>query len=770
METMFIKKRDGREEKVFFDKISNRIQKLCYGLDTEYVDPIPIAQKVIQGIYPGVTTVELDELAAQTAAYSSVNHPDFNLLAGRLSVSSLHKVTSESFSETMKNLYDFGVLAQDVNDIIQENSKILDDAIVQEKDFEYEYFGFKTLEKSYLLKIDGKTVERPQYMLMRVAVGIHKGDMESVLETYKGLSDKRYTHATPTLFNAGTMKNQMSSCYLLSMQEDSIDGIYDTLKNCAQISKYAGGIGVSVSNIRSAGAYIKGTNGIGSGLTPMLKVFNETARYVNQAGRRKGSFAMYIEPHHPDVMDFLDLKKNHGNELERARDLFYAMWISDIFMRRVEANADWTLICPADAPDLVDLYGKEFDEAYERYEAKGVGKTIKAMTLWKKIIESQIETGTPYMCYKDSCNIKSNQKNLGTIRNSNLCAEIVQYSSKDEIAVCNLASVNLVHHVREDKTFDFDKLHETSKQVTRNLNKVIDVNFYPLDKTRDSNLRHRPIGMGVQALADTFMVMGFPFESKEAGELNAQIFETMYHGAIEASIELAEEHGPYESYYGSPASNGLLQFDLWNKEVDDSRHNWTKTKEDMKKHGLRNSLLMAVMPTASSSQFCSAGIESIECQTANIYNRRVLAGEFPVLNRHLIEDLIKLGIWDSEMKNSVMRGGGSVQHIQEIPEKTRALYKTTWEISQKTMLDQAIARGPFICQSSSQNLFLEQPTMAKLSSYHFYGWKRGLKTGMYYCRSRPVGDAIKFTVTPGSPDLKKRVPHKEEEECVSCSA
>ena len=494
--------------------------------------------------------------------------------------------------------------------------------------------------------------------------------------------------------------------------------------------------------------------------------------FITGGGKRKGSFAMYLECFHPDIFSFLDLKKNHGNELERARDLFYAMWVSDIFMRRVQANADWTLMCPADAPDLIDLYGAEFDEAYERYEAQGVGKTIKAMTLWKKIIESQIETGTPYMCYKDACNTKSNQNNIGTIRSSNLCAEIIQYSSKDEIAVCNLASVNLVHHVKEDKTFDFEKLHETAKQVIRNLNKVVDVNFYPLEKTRTSNMKHRPVGMGVQALHDTFMVMGFPFESKEAAELNAQIFETMYHGAIEASIELAEEHGPYESYEGSPASKGLLQFDLWNKEVDDSRHNWTKTKQDMKKHGLRNSLLLAVMPTASTGIVSSNGVASIECQTSNMYNRRVLSGEYPVVNRHLIKDLIKLGVWDSEMKNSVMRGGGSIQHIQEIPDKIRALYKTTWEVSQKTMLDQAIARGPFICQSSSQNVFLEQPTMSKLSSYHFYGWKGGLKTGMYYCRSRPVGDAIKFTVTPGSPDLKKRVvaQEEEEEECVACSA
>ena len=771
METMFIKKRDGREEKVIFDKISTRIQKLCFGLNADYVDHIPIAQKVIQGIYPGVTTTELDELAAQTSAYMAVNHPDFSLLAGRIAVSSLHKCTKESFSETIRDLYEFGMISEEVNDVVQNNAYALDLAVDYDKDFDYEYFGFKTLEKSYLLKINDKIAERPQHMLMRVAVGIHKDDLVSVLETYEALSDKRYTHATPTLFNAGTRNNQMSSCYLLPMQEDSIEGIYDTLKSCAQISKFSGGIGVSVSNIRATGAYIRGTNGVGSGLTPMLKVFNETARYVNQGGKRKGSFAMYIEPHHGDIMEFLDLKKNHGNELERARDLFYALWIPDIFMRRVKANDNWTLMCPSDAPDLVDLCGKEFDEAYEAYESKGVGKTIKARVLWNKILESQIETGTPYMVYKDACNFKSNQKNLGTIRSSNLCAEIVQFSSKDEIAVCNLASINLVHHVKEDKTFDFDKLHDTAKKVTRNLNKVIDVNFYPLEKTRVSNMKHRPIGMGVQALADTFMAMGLPFESTEAGELNAHIFETIYHGAVEASIELAKIHGPYESYEGSPASKGLLQFDLWGKTVDDSRHDWTKTKEDMKKHGLYNSLLVAQMPTASSATFCSAGVESIECQTSNMYNRRVLSGEFPVMNRYLIKDLIEIGIWDSDMKNAIMKNNGSVQGIKEIPEKIRRLYKTVWEISQKTMLDQAIARGPFVCQSVSQNVFFESPTISKLSSYHFYGWEGGLKTGMYYCRSRPVSDAIKFTVCPTSPDLKKRVVLEEvDRECVNCSA
>ena len=777
METMFIKKRDGREEKVIFDKISSRIQKMCFGLDADYIDHIPIAQKVIQGIYPGVTTTELDELAAQTSAYMAVNHPDFSLLAGRIAVSSLHKSTKESFSETMKDLFEYGMLAEDVHDIIQGNSDLLDGVIDYDMDLEYEYFGYKTLEKSYLLKIDSKIVERPQHMLMRVAVGIHKTDMDSVMETYKGLSSKRYTHATPTLFNAGTVKNQMSSCYLLTMQEDSIEGIFNTLGQCAQISKYAGGIGLSISNIRATGSYINGTNGTSNGLAPMLQCFNATARYSDQGGgKRKGSFAMYLECFHPDIFSFLDLKKNHGNELERARDLFYALWVSDIFMRRVKSDGDWTLICPSEAPDLIDLHGKKFDEAYERYESMGVGKSIKARTLWNKIIESQIETGVPYIMYKDACNAKSNQQNLGTIRSSNLCAEIVEYSSRDEIAVCNLASINLLSHVKSDKTFDFDMLHDTAKQVTRNLNRVIDVSFNPLPETRRSNMRHRPIGLGCQALHDVYMVMGLPFDSPEAYIINSNIFETMYHGCVEASIELAMVDGPYESYQGSPASEGRLQFDLWDKPVDNSRHDWTKTKSDMKKYGLRNSLLTAQMPTASSATFCSGGVESVEATAGLIYNRRVLSGEFPVICRHLVNDLIQLGIWNSEMKHSIMRGGGSIQHIKGIPEKIRRVYKTVWELSQKVILEQSADRGRFIDQSQSTNVFFESPTVSKLTSAAFFAFERGLKTSNYYVRTRPVADAIKFTV-PKSPDLKKGVKIEKgtervdiEEECVNCSA
>lgn len=751
-------------EKVVFDKISSRIQKLCYGLDPNYVDYISISQKVIQGIYPGVTTSELDELAAQTAAYMSVNHPDLSTLAARIAVSNLHKSTKGTFSETIYDLYEYGMIADDVYKIVCDNSETLDKEINLELDFEYEYFGFKTLEKSYLLKIDGKIVERPQYMLMRVAVGIHKDDIDSVLQTYRNLSQKYYTHATPTLFNAATKKNQMSSCYLLTMQNDSIDGIFDTLKQCAQISKYAGGIGLSTSNIRASGSYIAGTNGVSNGLVPMLQCFNSCARYVDQGGgRRKGSIAIYLEPWHADVFSFLDLKKNHGNELERARDLFYAMWVPDLFMQRVKDNGKWTLFCPSKTPDLIDLCGDDFRIAYEKYESSGVGKVVEARAVWDKIIESQVETGTPYMLSKDSCNAKSNQKNLGTIRSSNLCAEIVQYSSKDEVAVCNLSSINCSKFV-VDGEFDFERLHQIAREMTKNLNRVIDVNFYPVPATRVSNMKHRPIGVGVQDLHGTFMKLGFPFESKEAADLNTKIFETIYHGCVEMSIELAMEDGPYESYQGSPASEGKLQFDLWGFEQDNSRYDWTLIKENMSKYGLRNSLLTCIMPTASSATFCSAGTEGVECSTAVMYTRRVLSGDFPILNKYLVHDLIKQGLWNSDMKNQIMAGGGSIQGIHEIPEKTRNLYKNVWEISQKTIIDQAANRGKYICQSQSMNCFMESPSVSKLSSFLFYGWSKGLKTLSYYIRSRPVADAIKFTVKSSTPS---RV---EEEECVGCSA
>lgn len=765
MGPMYITKRDGRMESVKFDKISARIQKLCYNLDLNYVDHIAIAQKVVAGVYRGVTTAELDDLAAQTAAYMAISHPDYGLLAGRIAVSRLHKETKESFSETMRDLYQYGMIAPDVHKIIQENAEVLDGAIDYSLDLEYDFFAFKTLEKSYLLKIDGKIVERPQQLLMRVAVGIHKDDIESVLETYRGLSAKEYTHATPTLFNAGTVKNQLSSCFLLAMQDDSIEGIFDTLKQCAIVSKYAGGIGISVSNIRGKGSYISGTGGSSNGLVPMLQTFNAAGRYIDQGGgKRKGSLAVYLECWHNGIIEFLDLRKNHGNELERARDIFLALFVNDIFMRRVEANGDWTLMCPSKAPDLIDLYGEEFDKAYQKYEADGIGKTIKARYLWGLILQAQVEGGTPYMVYKDAANAKSNQKNLGTIRSSNLCSEILQYSSKDEVAVCNLASINLLRHVKEDKTFDFEKLHDTAKQVTRNLNKVIDVEFYALEEARTSNMKHRPIAVGTQAMADVFMVLGLPYESEEASALNARIFQTLYHGCVESSIELAEKDGAYLSFAGSPASKGMFQFDLWGVKVDNSLFDWTKTRADMVKYGLRNSLLVAQMPTASSAIFCSGGVESIEAITSLIYNRRTISGEFVVICRHLVNDLVELGMWNTDMKDKIVAGGGSVQHIQEIPAKLREVYKTVWEISQKTVLDQAIARGKYICQSVSQNAFFESPTVSKLSSYHFYGWKGGIKTGQYYLRSRPVADALKFTV-PSAASVEEG-----EEECVNCSA
>ncbi|CAM9386271.1 unnamed protein product [Ectocarpus fasciculatus] len=767
MESMYITKRDGRKENVLFDKISARIKKLCYGLDSKYVDHVAIAQKVISGVYAGVTTTELDTLAAETAAYMAISHPDYSLLAGRIAVSRLHKETDESFVETMADLHAFGMVADDVYTAIRDNAHLLDGAIDYGKDLEYDFFAFKTLEKSYLLKIDGKIVERIQHMLMRVAVGIHKDDIESVLETYTGLSERWMTHATPTLFNAGTVNNQLSSCFLLAMQDDSVDGIYDTLKQTAKISKFAGGIGLSVSNIRAKGSYIKGTNGVSDGIVPLLRCFESTARFINQAGRRKGSFAMYLEMWHADILEFLDLKKNNGNELMRARDLFYGLWVSDLFMHRVKADGDWTLLSPSDAPDLIDLHGADFDRAYHKYESDGIGKTIKARTLFAKVVESQIETGGPYYLFKDACNAKSNQQHLGTIRSSNLCAEVIQYSSREEIAVCNLASINLVRHVKPDKTFDFERLHRTAKQAIKNLNKVIDVNFYPLEECGLSNMRHRPCGLGVQALHDVYMVMGYPFESAEAATLNKQIFETIYHGSVEASIELAKIDGPYESFQGSPASFGKLQFDLWGHEVDDSRHDWTKIKADLQKHGMRNSLLTAVMPTASSASFCSGGTEAAECSTAVLYNRRVLSGEFPIVNKYLIKELITLGLWDGEMKNAIIRGGGSVQGIESIPEKTRMLFKNVWEVSQKTVIEQAAARGPFIDQSQSMNIFFERPTMAKISSALFYGWELGLKTGGYYVRSRPVADPVRFTV-PSEQSVDGD--GEDEKECLDCSA
>jgi len=750
---MHVVKRDGRTEPVQFDKITARIKKLCYELH-DSVDAVKVAMRVIEGVYDGVTTSELDNLAAEVAATNAVTHPDYASLASRIAVSNLHKATKKSFAETMEDLHNYvdpitgdnaSLIAGDVIEIIRENAEFLDSQIIYDRDFNYDYFGFKTLERSYLLKIEGKIVERPQHMLMRVSVGIHKDDMDAVVNTYNGLSEGWFTHATPTLFNSGTPKPQMSSCFLLTTKEDSISGIYDTLKQCAKISQNAGGIGLSIHDIRATGSYIKGTNGTSNGIVPMLRVFNDTARYVDQGGgKRKGSFAIYIEPWHADIHDFLDLKKNHGKEEQRARDLFYALWIPDLFMKRVEENGDWTLMCPNECPGLADNHGAAFEKLYTTYEAEGKGrKTIKAQDLWFKILESQIETGTPYMLYKDAANGKSNQQNLGTIRSSNLCTEIIEYTAPDEVAVCNLASLALPKYVNEG-TFDHDKLFEVTYQVTRNLNRIIDRNYYPIQEARNSNMRHRPIGLGVQGLADVFILMRHPFDSDEARALNREIFETIYYAACTASKDLAKEEGAYESFKGSPASEGRLQFDMWGVTPTD-RWEWDVLKEEIKEHGMRNSLLLAPMPTASTAQILGNN-ECFEPYTSNIYTRRVLSGEFIIVNKHLLRDLTKLGLWDEDMKNRIISANGSIQNINEIPDNLKALYRTAWEIPQRALIDMSADRGAYICQSQSLNVFMENVNTAKLTSMHFYSWKKGLKTGMYYLRTKAATDAIKFTV------------------------
>ncbi|MBP6313053.1 MAG: ribonucleoside-diphosphate reductase subunit alpha [Flavobacteriales bacterium] len=750
---MYVIKRDGRREAVKFDKITARVKKLCYGLDPS-VDATQVTLKVIDGIYDGVTTSDLDNLTAEVSATMTVRHPDYAQLASRIAVSNLHKNTTKSFSEVMKDLYEYtdpktgaraSLLADDVHKIISDNAEVLDSAIIYDRDFSYDYFGFKTLERSYLLRTHGQVAERPQHMLMRVAIGIHKNDIDAAISTYNSLSEGWYTHATPTLFNAGTPKPQMSSCFLLQLKEDSINGIYDTLKQCAQISQSAGGIGLSIHNLRAKGSYIKGTNGTSNGIVPMLRVFNDTARYVDQGGgKRKGSFAMYIEPWHADVNDFLDLKKNHGVEEMRARDLFYAMWIPDLFMKRVEMGGDWTLMCPHECPGLSDSWGAKFEALYEKYENEGKGrKTIKAQDLWFKILESQIETGTPYILFKDAANGKSNQQNLGTIKSSNLCTEIIEYTSPDEVAVCNLGSIALPKFVTKGK-FDHDKLFSVTYELARNLNRVIDQNYYPIPEARRSNMRHRPIGIGVQGLADAFILMRHPFDSVEAKVLNREIFETIYYAALTASKDLAKEEGPYETYEGSPMSEGVLQFDMWGVKPS-SRWEWDVLREEVKKHGVRNSLLLAPMPTASTAQILGNN-ECFEPFTSNIYTRRVLSGEFVVVNKYLLRDLVKLGLWGEDLKNKVVANNGSVQNIPEIPQNLKDLYKTAWEISQKVIIDMAADRGAYICQSQSLNIFMENVNFAKLTSMHFYSWKAGLKTGMYYLRTKAATDAIKFTV------------------------
>ena len=753
---MYVAKRDGRKEPIMFDKITARIKKLCYGFNP-LVDPVRVAMRVIEGLYDGVTTSELDNLAAEIAATMTTTHPDYASLAARISVSNLHKNTLKSFSETMKDLYEYvnpitgkkaPLLSDEVYKVIKKNAEELDSKIIYNRDFGYDYFGFKTLERSYLLKINGQIVERPQHMLMRVSVGIHLDDLEAVIDTYELMSKKYFTHATPTLFNSGTPKPQMSSCFLLTMQDDSIDGIYDTLKQTAKISQSAGGIGLSIHNIRSTGSYISGTNGTSNGIVPMLRVFNDTARYVDQGGgKRKGSFAIYIEPWHSDIFDFLDLKKNHGKEEMRARDLFYAMWVPDLFMKRVEENAEWTLMCPNECPGLYDCHGDEFDKLYLKYEKKSKGrKTIKARELWEKILESQIETGTPYMLYKDSANRKSNQKNLGTIRSSNLCTEILEYTSKDEIAVCNLASIALPMFV-EDGEFNHKKLYDVTVRVTKNLNKVIDRNYYPVKEAENSNFRHRPIGLGVQGLADAFIELRMPFTSEKAKELNQDIFETLYFAALQASVEESKKDGPYKTYKGSPISKGEFQHNMWGIKDEElsGRWDWAKLRKDVLKHGVRNSLLVAPMPTASTSQILGNN-ECFEPYTSNLYTRRVLSGEFIIVNKHLLKDLVDLNLWNEDMKHELMRTNGSIQDIKQIPDELKELYKTVWEMSMKDIIDMARHRGYFIDQSQSLNLFMEGATMSKLTSMHFYGWKSGLKTGMYYLRTKSAVDAIKFTL------------------------
>jgi ribonucleoside-diphosphate reductase alpha chain len=752
---MYVVKRDGHKEPVMFDKITDRIKKLCYGLNG-LVDPVKVAMRVIEGLYDGVSTSELDNLAAETAASMTIAHPDYAQLAARIAISNLHSNTKKSFSETMNEMFHYvnprtnleaPLLSEEVHKVIMDNAEFLDSHIIYNRDFNYDYFGFKTLERSYLLRINGKIVERPQHMLMRVSVGIHLGDLESVIETYDLMSKKFFTHATPTLFNAGTPKPQMSSCFLLAMQDDSIDGIYDTLKQTAKISQSAGGVGLSIHNVRATGSYIRGTNGTSNGIVPMLKVFNDTARYVDQGGgKRKGSFAIYIETWHADIFDFLDLKKNTGKEEMRARDLFFAMWTSDLFMKRVQEDSYWTLMCPNECPGLYDVYGEEFEAMYIDYETRGKGrKTIKARELWEKILESQIETGTPYMLYKDAANRKSNQKNLGTIRSSNLCTEIMEFTSKDEIAVCNLASISLPMFVSNGK-FDHKLLFNVTKRVTRNLNKVIDRNYYPVVEAQNSNMRHRPVGLGVQGLADAFIMLRLPFTSDEAKKLNQEIFETLYFAAVTASMEMAKEEGPYSTFKGSPISQGEFQHNLWGLKDEElsGRWDWASLRKEVMENGVRNSLLVAPMPTASTSQILGNN-EAFEPYTSNIYTRRVLSGEFIVVNKHLLEDLVKLGLWNEDLKQELMRQNGSVQNL-DIPQDLKELYKTVWEMSMKDIIDMSRQRGYFIDQSQSLNLFMQDANYSKLTSMHFYAWQSGLKTGMYYLRTKSAVDAIKFTL------------------------
>ena len=754
---MQVVNRKGEREDVRFDAILEKLASLTYGLDEKWIDPAHLTKLTIEGLYDGVSTRELDQLAAETAASLASHHPDYSKLAARICVDDLHRSTKSTFSEVVTDLREFidpesgahaPLISEEVYKVIQDNKELLDAHIDYGRDFNYDYFGFKTLERSYLLKLNGEVAERPQHMLMRVSVGIHHGNIEKALHTYDLMSQGYFTHATPTLFNSGTPTPQMSSCFLLTMQDDSLVGIYDTLKQCALISKSAGGIGLSIHHVRSKGSYIKGTNGESNGIVPMLRVFNDTARYVDQGGgKRKGSIAIYLEPWHPDILAFLDLRKNHGKEELRARDLFYALWTPDLFMERVQNNADWSFFCPNECPGLQDAYGEDFKKLFESYEAQGLAReTLPARTVWDKVVESQIETGTPYMLYKDAANTKSNQKNLGTIRSSNLCTEIMEYTAKDEVAVCNLASIALPRFVKEDSNeFDFQTLYDVTYHVTGNLNRVIDVNYYPVEEARNSNMRHRPIGLGVQGLADTFAMLGMNFESDEAKKLNKEIFETIYFASCTASKDQAIIEGPYSTFKGSPASEGILQFDLWDMNEHSGMWDWDSLKAEIVEHGMRNSLLLAPMPTASTSQILGNN-ECFEAFTSNLYVRRTLSGEFIVPNKHLIKDLISQGLWSLEMKDEILRHKGSIQNIAGIPDRLKDLYKTTWEIKQKNVIDMAADRGAYIDQSQSMNIHMIDANPAKVTSMHFYGWKKGLKTGMYYLRTKAAVDAIQFTV------------------------
>lgn len=790
---LYVIKRNGEKDVLNPEKINARMHKVCFGLNMKYVDISSITNKVVEGLHPGIKTFEIDNLVAETAATMTTKHPDYAVLAARIAVSNIHKETKSVFSEVIDDLYKMvnektgklsSIIADEDYIIIMKNAEKLNSVINYDLDYGYNYFGFKTMERSYLLRINGKVAERPQHMLMRVAIGIHKEDIDSAIETYKLLSEKWFTHASPTLFNAATRKPQLSSCFLLTMTDDSIEGICDTLTRCAIISKSAGGIGLNVHCIRAAGSYIAGTNGTSNGLVPMLRVFNNMARYVDQGGnKRPGAFAIYLEPWHADIFEFLDLKKNTGKEECRARDLFYALWIPDLFMQRVEADDMWSLMCPHECPNLAETWGKEFEDLYISYETqKKFRRQVKARTLWFAILQSQVETGTPYMVYKDACNRKSNQQNLGTIKCSNLCTEIVEYSSPDEVAVCNLASIALCQFVNNG-IFDFKKLNEVTKVITRNLDKIIDVNYYPIPQAKLSNQRHRPIGIGVQGLADTFIKMRYPFDSDEAQKLNIQIFETIYYSALEASCQLAKEKGPYSTYEGSPVSKGILQYDMWNVTPTDL-WDWASLKKDIAKYGIRNSLLISPMPTASTAQILGNN-ESIEPYTSNIYVRRVLSGEFQVVNHHLMNDLTNLGLWNEDMKNKIIASNGSIQKIEGISDELKKLYRTVWEISQKSIIKMAADRGAFIDQSQSLNIHIAEPNYGKLTSMHFYGWQMGLKTGMYYLRTKPAANAIQFTVDKTALRKTTEISNKGEqekqkqamvcslqnkEECLMCSA